>query len=64
MAVPSVMLAWIQARIEAALPFPLVDVVRAARAARDRADVDVAAIDVPAVLAFRISAAGEHGHDP
>jgi hypothetical protein len=33
-----------------------------AGADRDRADVDVSVIDVPAVLAFGIAAAGELGH--
>ena len=38
--------------------------VRDADAARDRADADVAAIDVPAVLALAVSAASEFGHAP
>jgi hypothetical protein len=42
-------------------PFPLVDVDRAAGTPRDRTDLDVAIEDVPAVLAFGISAAGERG---
>jgi hypothetical protein len=52
-------LAWIHAGIEAAAPFPLVGVDRATRAARDGANFDVAAIDVPAVWAFGIGAASE-----
>jgi hypothetical protein len=44
---------------ETAIPTPLVD---NAGADRDRAAMDVAVIDVPAVLAFGISAAGESGH--
>jgi hypothetical protein len=36
--------------------------VRLAGATRDRADVYIAEIDVPAVLAFGIPAAGEFGH--
>jgi hypothetical protein len=43
-------------------PFPLVDIGRAAHAPRNRANVDVAIEDVPAVFAFGISAAGEGGH--
>src|SRR5260370_41704464 len=38
--------------------------VRNAWGDRDRADVDVAVIDVPAVLAFWIAAAGELRHGP
>jgi hypothetical protein len=37
-------------------------IVRLARAARDGADMDISEINVPAVLAFRVSAAGELGH--
>jgi hypothetical protein len=33
-----------------------------ADAPRDRAGVNVAVVDVPAVWAFRVSAAGEGGH--
>jgi hypothetical protein len=50
------------ARIEAATPLPLIDVDRAAGAARDRADMHVAVIDVPAAGAFGISAAGKGGY--
>jgi len=51
------------ARIEATQPFPWIDVDGAARAAGDRADMDIAVIDVPAFLAvFWRSAAGECGH--
>jgi hypothetical protein len=39
-------------------------VARDAGALRDRADVDVAEVDVPTVLALRIAAAGEGGHAP
>jgi hypothetical protein len=35
-----------------------------ADAERDRAHADIAVIDVPAVSAFAISAAGEFGHAP
>jgi hypothetical protein len=48
--------------VEAATPFPLVDVNRAAGAARNRSDMHIAVIDVPAILAFGITAAGEGGH--
>ena len=49
-------------RIEAALPLPGFLVAWLANTARDRANVNVAEIDVPAVLAFWILAAGEGGH--
>jgi hypothetical protein len=55
------MAAW----IEAASPAPRVLAKRNADALGDRADADVAIIDVPAfVLGFLISAAGEGGHAP
>jgi hypothetical protein len=38
--------------------------VRDADADRYRADMHVAEIDVPAVLAFRVAATGEGGHAP
>jgi hypothetical protein len=38
--------------------------MRTADADRDRADVHVAVIDVPAALAFGVAAAGELGHRP
>jgi hypothetical protein len=38
--------------------------MRNAGKAGDRADAHVAVIDVPAVLAFGITAAGEDGHAP
>src|SRR5260370_35227198 len=50
------------AGIEAARPTPRVFIVRNAGADGDRAGVDVAIIDVPAVLAFWVAAAGEGGH--
>jgi hypothetical protein len=37
----------------------LIDIGRAARAPRDRADVDVAIIDVPAVLALGMTLTGD-----
>jgi hypothetical protein len=49
-------------RIEAAGPAPLVD--GDARLCRDGADMDIAVIDAPAVLAFGITAAGEGRHGP
>jgi hypothetical protein len=52
------MLARLDARIETASPFPLIDIDRATRASRDGAGVDVTIIDVPAVLTFGIAAAG------
>jgi hypothetical protein len=48
--------------IEATEPLPSVLVVRLAHTARDRADMHVPEIDVPAVGAFGISAAGGFGH--
>jgi hypothetical protein len=56
--------AGLHARIETAAPFPLLDVDRAARSASDRADMGVTVVDVPAVRALGIAAAGEGGHDP
>jgi hypothetical protein len=38
--------------------------VRDAGADRDRVDMDVAVIDLPAVLAFGMAAASEGGHTP
>jgi DNA-binding protein H-NS len=55
-------LARIQGGIKAADPRPLIDVGRATDTARDRADMDVAIEDMPAILAFGISAAGEGRH--
>jgi hypothetical protein len=57
-------LARIHAGIEAAAPLPLVDVDRAACAARDRSDLDVTVIDARAVGAFGIAAASKPGHAP
>ena len=56
--------AGLAARIEAASPAPRIFIVPDAGAVRDRADMDVAVIDVPAVLAFGIAAASEGGHTP
>jgi hypothetical protein len=56
--------AWRRARVEAADPAPRVLMMRDAGADSDRADADVSVIDVPAVLAFGIAAAGELGHGP
>jgi hypothetical protein len=51
------------ARIKAARPPPLVDVVGDTGANSDPADTDVAVIDVPALFRrFEIAAAGEGGH--
>ena len=58
------LLAGIRPRIEAAQPLPWLLIVRLAHAACDGADVDISEIDVPAVEAFRVSAAGELGHCP
>ena len=48
--------------LEAAAPLPLVRVMRTARTPRDGAGLDVAEIDVPAVGALGVAAAGEDGH--
>src|SRR5437899_574959 len=52
---PARLLAWVGPGIEAAPPFPRVLVIRLAYTARDRADVHVTEIDVPAVLALGIA---------
>jgi hypothetical protein len=50
--------------IEAAAPAPRIFVMGDADAEGDRAGVDVAIIDMPAFVAFGVSAAGESGHVP
>jgi hypothetical protein len=50
--------------IEAAAPAPGIFVMGDADAEGDRAGVDVAIIDMPAFVAFGVSAAGESGHVP
>jgi hypothetical protein len=59
------MLAWFDARIEAARPVPALGFERHAAALGDRADTDIIAINAPA-FAVRIgaAAAGEFGHGP
>jgi hypothetical protein len=52
-------LARIAARIEAANPFPLIDIERHTWADGDRAYVNVTEIDVPAVRVSGVSAAGQ-----
>jgi hypothetical protein len=52
------------AGVETAAPFKWVGVVRVACSARESADMHVPVIDVPAVLAFGITVAGEDGHEP
>jgi hypothetical protein len=49
-------------RVEAEDPAPLIKIDRSAGADRDRADMDIAAIDVPAIVDFGIAAAGELGY--
>jgi hypothetical protein len=56
------MLARMAAGTEAADPFPWRLPRRDTYTTRDRAAMDIAVIDVPAVVAFRIPAAGECGH--
>src|SRR5450631_1857293 len=57
------MFAWVWARIETAMPFPRVFVMRVAAADRDRAGLHVTIVDVPAFLTgIGRSAAGEFGH--
>jgi hypothetical protein len=49
-------------RVEAALPAPLVNIDRHAGAERDRTDLHIAIVDVPAIRTFGGAAAGEGGH--
>jgi hypothetical protein len=49
-------------RVEANAPAPLVGMDGHPWADRDVPDVDIAEIDVPAVRAFGLAAAGEGGH--
>jgi hypothetical protein len=50
-------------RVEAAAPAPLVDAGGHTRAETDGADVDVAVVDAPRLMAsIRITAAGQGGH--
>jgi hypothetical protein len=52
-----------RARIEPAVPFPLIGIVRIADALGNRPNVNIAEINVPAVMAVVCgSAAGEFGH--
>jgi hypothetical protein len=60
----ALVLARLDARVETASPFPLINVDGAAGAARDCADMDIAIIDVPAVGALGIAAAGQGRHEP
>ena len=48
--------------IETAGPFPAFDRSRIAEAPRDGADVNVTEVDVPAVVAFWITASGQDWH--
>jgi hypothetical protein len=50
------------ARIKSAIPFPWIGAERIAYAPRNRPGVNVAVIDVPAVGALGVAAAGEGGH--
>jgi hypothetical protein len=59
---PAGMLARKTAGIEAAAPLPLIRMVRTARTSRDGASLHVAKIDVPAVGALGVAAAGELRH--
>jgi hypothetical protein len=59
------MLAGMRARIEAAAPIPRIGVVRIADALGNRTDMNIAVINVPAIMAVVYgSAAGEVGHGP
>jgi len=59
------MFAWMRARVKTAAPFPWVGIVRIADALGNRADMNIAVINVPALLTvFCRSAAGEFGHGP
>ena len=55
------MFAWMRARIEAAAPFPRIGIVRIADALGNRSDMNIAVVNVPAVMTV---AAGEFGHVP
>jgi hypothetical protein len=56
-------LAGMTARVEAATPFPRIFVMWDTGADRDRADTDIAIVDVPSLnVGFRIAATGEGGH--
>ena len=56
------LVAWIAARAEPAQPLPGLGRARIADALGNRADVNVAVIDVPAVGAFGVRTAGEVGY--
>src|SRR6266849_8148174 len=57
--------AWMRAWIKAAAPLPRILIMGAARADRDRSDVDIAVVNLPAFLAgIGRSAAGKLGHVP
>jgi hypothetical protein len=58
------LLAGVGPGIEPAQPLPSVLIMGLPYPARYRADMDIAEIDVPAVLALGISTAGEFGHGP
>jgi hypothetical protein len=49
-------------RVKAALLAPLIDVDRDTSTDRDRADADIAIVDVPTVGSLRRSTADEFGH--
>jgi hypothetical protein len=56
------LLAWIAAWVEPAQPLPGLGRARIADALGNRADMNVAIVDKPAIGAVRIGAAGEIGH--
>jgi hypothetical protein len=51
-------------RIEADVPSPLRSCDRQTRLDRDRADMNITIVDVPAIGTFGVRAAGEGGHGP
>jgi hypothetical protein len=58
------MFAWMRTRIETAAPFPWISIVRIAGALGNRPDMNIAVINVSAVLAVVCGSAageGEHG---
>jgi hypothetical protein len=60
----STVLAWPGAGVKSAISAPLVHINGDATEARNRADMHIAIIDMPSVLALRISATGQVRHGP
>ena len=58
------MFARMRARVKTAAPFPRIGVVRIAGALGNRADMNIAVVNVPALSVVFGSVAGEFGHGP